>query len=79
MCDSLPAARHDAVTQLNDFGNADYLFRVVSLIGKQHQEEKYVGNDGLGIPAKVQNKKRVQALVRSNLTPKLSPNEGNNT
>lgn len=52
MGDSLPAARHDAVTQLNDFGNADYLLGVVSLIGQQHQEEKYVGNNGLRIPAK---------------------------
>lgn len=47
MGDSLPAARHDAITQLNDFGNADYLLGVVSLVGQQHQEEKYVGNDGL--------------------------------
>lgn len=55
MGDSLPAACHDAVTQLNDFGNADYLLGVVSLIGQQHQEEKYVGNDGLRIPAKTQD------------------------
>lgn len=55
MSDSLPAARHDAVAQLNDFGNADYLLGVVSLIGQQHQEEKYVGNDGFRIPAKTQD------------------------
>lgn len=58
MCDSLPAARHDAVTQLDDLGNADYLLGVVSLIRQQHQEEKDVGNDGLGIPAKVPYKKK---------------------
>lgn len=58
MCDSLPAARHDAITQLDDLGNADYLLGVVSLIRQQHQEEKDVGNDGLGIPAKVPYKKK---------------------
>lgn len=58
MCDSLPAACHDAVTQLDDLGNADYLLGVVSLIRQQHQEEKDVGNDGLGIPAKVPYKKK---------------------
>lgn len=47
MCDSLPAARHDAVTQLDDLRDADYLLGVVALIRQQHQEEKDVGNDGL--------------------------------
>lgn len=56
MCDSLPAARHDAVTQLDDLGNANYLLGVVSLIRQQHQEEKDVGNDGLRIPAQVAQK-----------------------
>lgn len=45
--DSLPAARHDAVTQLDDLRDADYLLGVVALIRQQHQEEKDVGNDGL--------------------------------
>lgn len=44
-----PAARHDAVTQLDDFGDADYLLGVVTLIRQQHQEEKDVGNDGLRV------------------------------
>lgn len=47
MCNSLPAARHDAITQLNDLGDADYLLGVVTLIRQQHQEEKDVGDDGL--------------------------------
>lgn len=49
VCDSLPAAGHDAVTQLDDLGDADYLLGVVTLVGQQHQEEKDVGNDGLRI------------------------------
>ena len=49
MCDSFPATCHDAVTKLDDFGNADYLLGVVALVGQQHQEEKDVWNDGLGI------------------------------
>lgn len=49
MCDSFPAARHDAITQLDDLGDADYLLGVVTLIRQQHQEEKDVGNDGLRI------------------------------
>lgn len=49
VCDSLPAARHDPVTQLDDLGDADYLLGVVTLIRQQHQEEKDVGNDGLRI------------------------------
>lgn len=32
MCDRFPAARHDAVTQLDDLGDADNLLRVVALI-----------------------------------------------
>lgn len=53
MCDGLPSARHYAVTQLDDFGNADYLLGVVTLIRQQHQEEEYVGNDGLRISVEV--------------------------
>lgn len=68
MCDSLPAARHDAVTQLDDLGNADYLLGVVSLIRQQHQEEKDVGNDGLGIPAKVPHKKKGSGMASSPLS-----------
>ena len=49
MCDSFPAARHDAVTQLDDLGDADYLLGVVALVWKEHQEEKDVGDDGLRI------------------------------
>lgn len=49
MCDSFPAACHDAVTQLDYLGDADYLLGVVTLIRQQHQEEKDVGNDGLRI------------------------------
>lgn len=45
--DSLPAARHNAVTQLNDLGDADYLLGVITLIREQHQEKKDIGNDGL--------------------------------
>lgn len=47
MCDSLPATGHDAITQLNDLGDADYLLGMVTLIRQQHQEEKDVWNDGL--------------------------------
>ena len=54
MCDSFPPARHDAVTQLDDFGDADYLLGVVTLIRQQHQEEKDVGNDGLRISVRGQ-------------------------
>lgn len=46
VCDSFPAARHDAVTQLDDLGNADDLLRVVALVRQQNQEEKDVWNDG---------------------------------
>ena len=49
MCDSLPAACHDAITQLDDFGDTDNLLGVVPFIRKEHQEEKDVGNDGLRI------------------------------
>lgn len=49
VCDSFPSARHDAVTQLDDFGDANYLLGVVTLIRQQHQEEKDVGNDGLRV------------------------------
>ena len=45
--DSFPAAGHDAVTQLDDLRDADYLLGVVTLVRQQHQEEKDVGNDGL--------------------------------
>lgn len=51
MCDSFPAARHDAVTELNDLGNADDLLGVVAFIRQQHQKEKNAGNDGFRIPA----------------------------
>lgn len=54
MCDRFPAARHDAVTQLNDLGDADYLLGVVTLIRQQNQEEKDVGNDGLRISVREQ-------------------------
>lgn len=47
VCDSFPAAGHDAITQLDDLGDADYLLGVVTLIRQQHQEEKDVGDDGL--------------------------------
>ncbi len=47
--DGLPATRHDAVTQLDDLGDADYLLGVVTLIRQQHQEEEDVRNDGLRI------------------------------
>ena len=53
MCDSLPSTRHYAVTQLDDLGNADYLLGVVTFIRQQHQEEEYVGNDGLRISVEV--------------------------
>lgn len=47
MCDCFSATCHDAVTQLDDLGDADNLLGVVALIRQQHQEEKDVGNDGL--------------------------------
>lgn len=47
MCDSLPATRHDAITQLNDFGDADYLLGMVTLIRQKNQEEEDVWNDSL--------------------------------
>lgn len=46
MCHRLPAAGHDAVTQLDDLGDADDLLGVVALVRQQHQEEEDVGNDG---------------------------------
>lgn len=81
MCDSLSATRHDAVTQLDDLGNADYLLGVVSLIRQQHQEEKDVGNDGLGIPAKVPIfifflKEQFAFLTLSNSQAKFTVSEG---
>jgi len=47
--DGFPAARHDAVAQLDDFGDADDLLGVVPLVRQQHQEEKDVGDDGLRV------------------------------
>lgn len=47
MCDSFSATCHNAITQLDDLGNADNLLGVVAFIRQQHQEEKDVGNDGL--------------------------------
>lgn len=52
MCDGFPATCHDAITQLDDLGNADYLLRVVALIRQQNQEEKDVWNDGFRVPVK---------------------------
>lgn len=49
MCDGFSATCHDAVAQLNDLWNANDLLGVVALIRQQHQEKKYVGNDGFGI------------------------------
>lgn len=43
---SFPPTGHDAITQLNDFRNADDLLRVVPFIGQQYQEEEHIGNDG---------------------------------
>lgn len=60
MCDSFPATCHDAVTQLDYFGDADNLLGVVALIRQQHQEEKDVGNDGLRISVC-----KMQHLLRS--------------
>lgn len=53
--DSLAAAGHDAIAQLDDLGDADDLLGVVALVGQQHQEEENVGYDGLGIPATHKN------------------------
>lgn len=47
MSDCFSATCHDAVTQLDDLGDADNLLGVVALIRQQHQEEKDIGNDGL--------------------------------
>lgn len=51
MCDGFPAARHDAVTELDDLGNADNLLGVVAFIRQQHQKEENAGDDGFRIPA----------------------------
>lgn len=48
--DRFPAARHDAVAQLDDLGDADNLLGVVTFVRQQHQEEKDVWDDGFRIP-----------------------------
>ena len=46
----LPAAGHDAVTELDDLGDANDLLGVIAFVGQQDQEEKDVRNNGLGLP-----------------------------
>lgn len=58
MGDRFSAASHDAVTQLNNLWNADDLFGVIPLIGQEHQEEENIGNDCLGIPVTVRERKK---------------------
>lgn len=41
---------HYTITQLDYFGNANYLLGMVALIGQQHQEEEYIRNDGFRFP-----------------------------
>ena len=50
MGDGLPAAGHDAVTQLDDLGDADDLLGVVALVRQQHQEQEDVGDHRVRVP-----------------------------
>lgn len=49
MGNGFPATGHNAITKLNDLWDTDNLLGVVTLIWQEHQEEKYVGNDGFWI------------------------------
>lgn len=51
MGDRFSATSHDAVTQLDNLWNADYLFGVITLVGQQYQKEEDIRNDCLRIPA----------------------------
>lgn len=57
MCNSFPPTGHDAITQLNDLGNSNYLLGMISLIRQQHQEKEDIGNNCFRLPEnKTKNK-----------------------
>lgn len=50
MCNSFPPTGHDTITQLNDLGNSNYLFGMISFIRQQHQEKEDIRNNCFRLP-----------------------------
>lgn len=63
MCNSFPPTGHDTITQLNDLGNSNYLFGMISLIRQQHQEKEDIGNNCFRLPGNKTKKFKCQVWI----------------